>query len=64
MNAARRKRLGEALDIMNEVLAEELEVLENLPDNFRCSAQGEQIEDCIMQLEEITGTLEDITSNY
>jgi len=64
MNAARRRRLGEALDIMNGVLAEEQEVLDNLPENFRYAAQGEQIEDCVMQLEEIAGTLEDVISNY
>jgi len=64
MNATRRKRLGEALDIVNEVLEEEQEILENLPENFRYAAQGEQIEDCVMQLEEISGMLEDVTSNY
>lgn len=51
MNKARRKRLGEVFDlikkceeIIQEVLDEENESLENLPDSFRYGEKGEEIE--------------------
>lgn len=51
MNKARRKRLGEVFDlikkceeIIQEVLDEENESLDNLPDSFRYGEKGEEME--------------------
>ncbi|MGO5549131.1 hypothetical protein ACTQW9_07595 [Lachnospiraceae bacterium LCP19S3_B12] len=66
MNRSRRKRLGdafekvaEAMEILEEVKAEEEESYENLPDNFRDGEKGEEMQNYIEMLEEAYNSLDD-----
>lgn len=69
MNRQRRKRLGEALDkvsevmeILEEVKSEETDSYENLPDNFRDGDRGEEMQGYIEMLEEAYNYLDDANS--
>ena len=69
MNRQRRKRLteafekvGEAMEILEDVVEEEKESYENLPDNFRDSDRGEEMQGYIEMLEEAYGYLDDANS--
>lgn len=69
MNKQRRKRLGEAFDliskaeeIIEEVKDEEYEAKENLPDNFRWGERGEEMENYIEMMDEAIGYLQDANS--
>ena len=44
--------LAEAKDILEEVMNEEQEAFDNLPEGLQCSERGEQMEDNIYNLEE------------
>ena len=66
MNRSRRKRLGdafkkvsEAMEILEEVKAEEEESYENLPDNFRDGEKGEEMQNYIEMLGEAYNSLDD-----
>lgn len=69
MNKERRKRLGEAFDkcaeiveILESVKEEEEEAYENLPDNFRDGDKGDEMQNYIEMIEEVTGYIEDAQS--
>ena len=69
MNKTRRKRLSDAFDlvcqakeILESVKDEEQESLENLPDNFRNSERGEEMEGYIEMLDEVFNYLDDANS--
>ena len=69
MNKARRKRLGEAFDligtaqdILRSVREEEQEAYENLPDSFRDGERGEEIQNYMDMIEEAEGYLDDANS--
>ena len=69
MNKARRKRLGEAFDligtaqdILSAVREEEQEAYENLPDSFRDGERGEEIQNYMDMIEEAEGYLDDANS--
>lgn len=69
MNKQRRKRLGEAFnlieqakDILEEVMSEEEESLDNLPDNFRDGDKGEEMQNYIEMIDETIEYLEDANS--
>ena len=69
MNKARRKRLGEAFDligtaqdILSAVREEEQEAYENLPDSFRAGERGEEIQNYMDMIEEAEGYLDDANS--
>lgn len=69
MNKQRRKRLGvafdkvsEAMEILEEVKSEEADSYDNLPDNFRDSDRGEEMQGYIEMLEEAYGYLDDANS--
>ncbi len=69
MNKQRRKRLGEAFnlieqakDILEEVMSEEEESLDNLPDNFRYGDKGEEMQNYIEMIDETIEYLEDANS--
>lgn len=64
MNRQRRKRLteafekvSEAMEILEDVVEEEKESYENLPDNFRDGDRGEEMQGYIEMLEEAYGYL-------
>ena len=69
MNKARRKRLGEAFeligtaqDILRSVREEEQETYENLPDSFRDGEKGEEMQNYMEMIEEAEGYLDDANS--
>ena len=69
MNKARRKRLGEAFDligkaqdILSAVREEEQEAYENLPDSFRDGERGEEMQNYMDMIEEAEGYLDDANS--
>ena len=69
MNKARRKRLGEAFeligtaqDILRSVREEEQDAYENLPDNFRDGEKGEEMQNYMEMIEEADGYLDDANS--
>ena len=69
MNKARRKRLGEAFDligtaqdILRSVREEEQEAYENLPDSFRDGEKGEEMQNYMEMIEEAEGHLDDANS--
>ena len=69
MNKARRKRLGEALDkidevkdILGEVRDEEQDAYDNLPESFQNSERGEEMQNYIEMIDEAYGYLEDAES--
>ena len=69
MNRQRRKKMeqafnkiSEAMDILDEVKAEEYESLENLPDNFRNGDRGERMQSYIEMIEETSNYLDDARS--
>ena len=69
MNKARRKRLGEAFDligtaqdILRSVREEEQEAYENLPDSFRDGERGEEMQNYMDMIEEADGYLDDANS--
>ena len=62
MNKERRNRLGKAFDpvteaeqIIPEVMAEERESMENLPDNFRYGERGDEMQNYIDMMDEVIG---------
>lgn len=66
MNNQRRKRLKEAVDlierataVIEEIKDEEQEALENLPENLQESERAENMQECVDLLEEIQSDLED-----
>lgn len=62
MNQARKKRLDDALDILNEVRAEEEEAMNNLPDSFRDGEQGERMQEALDHIETAISEIEEITN--
>lgn len=69
MNRQRRKRLteafekvSEAMEILEDVVEEEKESYENLPDNFMDGDRGEEMQGYIEMLEEAYGYLDDANS--
>ena len=69
MNKARRKRLGEAFDligtaqdILRSVREEEQEAYENLPDSFRDGERGDEMQNYMDMIEEAEGYLDDANS--
>lgn len=69
MNRQRRKKMeqafnkiSEAMDILDEVKAEEYESLKNLPDNFRNGDRGEEMQTYIEMIEETSNYLDDARS--
>lgn len=69
MNRQRRKKMeqafnkiSEAMDILDEVKAEEYESLENLPENFRNGDRGEEMQTYIEMIEETFNYLDDARS--
>ena len=69
MNKARRKRLGEAFDligtaqdILRSVREEEQEAYENLPDSFRDGERWDEMQNYMDMIEEAEGYLDDANS--
>lgn len=69
MNKTRRKRLGDAFELVSQaknileaVKEEEREAIENLPDNFRFGERGEEMEGYIEMLDEAFNYLDDANS--
>lgn len=69
MNKARRKKLGEAFDLVNsakevleDVREEEQEAYENLPESLQNSGKGEDMQNYIEMLEEAENYLDDANS--
>ena len=67
MNNKKRKRLYEAgshletvLFIVNEVLSDEQDCLDNIPENLEYSDQYEKIENAVDKLEDVVQGIEDI----
>ena len=69
MNAQRRKRiasvgalLSQARDLLEEIVSEEYEAFENLPDSLQDSERGFRMQDIIDALEQGVGDIESIES--
>lgn len=69
MNKQRRKKLEEALnlidqakDILEEVKDEEQDAFDNLPENFQNGERGEEMQNYIEMLDEAYGYLDDANS--
>lgn len=69
MNKVRRKKLGDAFELISQakeileaVKEEEQEAIDNLPDNFRFGEPGEEMEGYIEMLDEAFNYLDDANS--
>ncbi|WP_304585142.1 hypothetical protein [Acutalibacter muris] len=69
MNKARRKRLAQAFDLVNqakniidEVRDDEREAYENLPDSFQNGERGEEMQGYLEMLDETYNYLDDANS--
>lgn len=69
MNKARRKKLGEAFDLVNsakeileDVREEEQEAYENLPESLQNSGKGEDMQNYMDMMEEAANYLDDANS--
>ncbi len=69
MNRERRKKLGKAFDLVTEaeqiiqdVMEEEQESMENLPDNFRYGDRGDEMQNYIDMMDEVIGYCQDAES--
>lgn len=67
MNKVRRKRLAEAIDLINqakgileEVKDEEQEAYDNLPESFQYGERGEQMQEYIDSMDEAYENLEEV----
>lgn len=67
MNNVRRKRLAEAIDLINqakgileEVKDEEQEAYDNLPESFQYGERGEQMQEYIDSMDEAYENLEEV----
>lgn len=67
MNNARRKELekalekiGEAKDIIQNVLDEEQEAFDNMPESFQTGERGEKMTDAIYEMDNAISNLEDV----
>ena len=56
------EKVSEAMEILEDVVEEEIENYENLPDNFRDGDRGEEMQGYIEMLEEAYGYLDDANS--
>jgi t-SNARE complex subunit (syntaxin) len=52
MNKTRRKKIKKLLEDLEEVVAEEREAFENLPENIQLSDKGEEMEDDIISMDD------------
>lgn len=69
MNKIRRKKLGDAFDLISQakdileaVKEEEQDAIDNLPDNFRFGERGEEMQGYIEMLDEAYNYLDDANS--
>ncbi|MCD8362810.1 MAG: hypothetical protein LUC98_07615 [Lachnospiraceae bacterium] len=69
MNKQRRDRLGkvfdqitEGMDVVDAVRREEEESYDNLPDSFRDGERGEEMQNYMEMLEEVSNYLDDARS--
>ena len=69
MNKERRKQLqevinkiSEAHDLLDEILSDEQDAFDNMPEGLRSSERGETMEEGIYNMEEARDNLEDITN--
>lgn len=51
MNKDRRERLSQAVEMIEEIITEEEDALENLPDNIRESEKGEEMQEFIRNMQ-------------
>ena len=66
MNNARRKELSkvinmlnEAKDVLEDVLYEEQDVFDNMPENLKFSMKGQDMENAVARLEDALNDVED-----
>lgn len=69
MNNKRRSRIDKAvshleplLDIIRDILSEEQDAYDNLPENLQDSEKGSVMEDCIQSLEDALDSIEEAVS--
>lgn len=69
MNRKRRKKLeaafekiSDAIEILDDAISEEQESLDNLPDNFKYSERGEEMQGYLEMLNEVRDYLDDANS--
>jgi vacuolar-type H+-ATPase subunit H len=61
MNKDRRERLSQAIEMIEEIITEEEEALENLPENIRESEKGEALEENINCMRSAVEEIEQVT---
>jgi hypothetical protein len=66
MNAARRKRIEEVMsqleplkELVDDLLSEEQDAYESMPEGLKSSARGEAAENAVASLESASGQLEE-----
>jgi hypothetical protein len=70
MNAERRKKLSEAwvkiadgLSLIEEVLSDEQEYYDNMPQSFQEGEKGQKAQDAVSELEGVVDTLQQVESS-
>jgi hypothetical protein len=70
MNAERRKKLSEAwtkiaegLSLIEEVLSDEQEYYDNMPQGFQEGEKGQKAQDAVSELEGVVDTLQQVESS-
>lgn len=71
MNKVRRAKISAVINIINDkvtseledILNDEQEAFDNMPEGLQCSERGEQSEEAIGILEDVLSSLEEIVEN-
>ena len=63
MNSKRRSRLQEGIDILDEVIVEEQEAFDNMPENIRDAEKGQAVEEGLDNLNEAKDLLDEVASS-
>lgn len=63
MNKERRRRLSGICNMLEELISEEQEAFDNLPESLQCSEKGESMEQNMDAIGDALGALEELM-NY
>ncbi len=63
MNEARRKRLRAIHTALEEILDEEQEAYDNMPESIQYTEQGEKMENYINAIEEAASNIEEVVED-
>ena len=60
MNNERRKKIQQAIDLLDEVIADEQDAYDNMPENLQASDKGDTMETGLDELQSAKDTLEEM----